>query len=172
MDIYVQVALFGMLARMVDIPLGILKLAALNKGDTTKGPIFAGLETGVYTLAASPVFANIKNPIVFVCFVLGVMIGTRLGQELEKRTRTGNDFYFIITDKAEWSFPDYIREKGYMATTIKGTGGDESTKAITISIIPHREQNAMREIIEEHHLGASVFILAVADLFKTAAVSK
>jgi len=146
---YLIIGLLGMAARLVDVPIGVLKLASLRKGKRKTAAVLAALETTVYVVAAAPVFQYSDVPVVLVFFALGVMFGTYLGTIIEDKLDNGSYKYTIITPRENWVVPDSIRQRGYTVTTIKSYGLEGVEKSLSWVVVPRKESKAFEAVIKE-----------------------
>lgn len=155
----------GMGARLLDVPLGVLKTSFIVSGKRGLAAFVAFFETLIYMLAAAPVFKNIDKPLVIILFCLGYALGTFLGITLEKKLAIGYSQVDIVTEKNNWEFAEFLREKGYAVTTLKGWGSGGSEKAYSTMIIPRKELKNIQKLIDEHRMSPFVTIKPVSNSF-------
>lgn len=144
-----MIGLLGMSARLIDVPIGVLKIASLRRGKKRTASILAALETTIYVIAAAPVFKYSDIPVVLMFFALGVMFGTYIGTLIEERMDKGSYKYTIITPRENWRVPDAIRDLGYIVTTVKsyGRGGEE--KSLSWVVVPKKESKRFEGVVKE-----------------------
>lgn len=157
--------LLGAGARLLDVPLGVLKTTFIVSGRRGFASVAAFFEVLIYTLAASSIFKNTDKPLVLILFCLGYSAGMFLGITLEKKLAFGYIQIDIITDKNNWEFPDYLRNKGYAVTSLKGWGMDGAEKAYSTMIISRKKLNQLQKIIKEKEMSSFITIKPVNTSF-------
>jgi len=152
-------------ARLLDVPLSVLKTNFIINGKKLHASIAAFFETLIYVIAAAPVFQNADKPLVLILFCLGYAAGTSIGIVLEQKLALGYVQIDIVTDKNNWEFPDYLRSRGYAVTSLKGWGVDGSEKSYSTMIIPRKGLKELEKIIEECGMSPFVTIKPVKESF-------
>ncbi|WP_252891014.1 DUF2179 domain-containing protein [Thermoclostridium stercorarium] len=136
------------LARMVDVTLGTLRIIFVSRGNRVIAPILGFFEVLVWVIAISQIMQNLDNPINYVAYALGFAIGNYLGIKAEDKLAIGHlVIRLFITEGADGIMRKII-DAGFGVTSIKGMG---ATNEVTIlfSVIKRKDLDTFLSIINE-----------------------
>jgi len=87
---WVVFPLIIILARMVDVTLGTLRIIFVSRGNRIIAPILGFFEVFVWVVVISQIMQNLNNPINYVAYALGFAIGNYLGIQAEDKLAIGH----------------------------------------------------------------------------------
>jgi len=116
-------ALLVFFLRILDVPVGTLRVMYMVRGDRAKAVPLAFVESFVWLVAISRVMKNIDSPFSMVAFAAGFAAGTLVGMTLERWIASGHILVRIISDKADHGeLLGAIRGAGFGVTVVHGQG--------------------------------------------------
>lgn len=136
------------LARMVDVTLGTLRIIFVSRGNRIVAPILGFFEVLVWVVAISQIMQNLDNPINYVAYALGFAIGNYLGIRAEEKLAVGHLVIRLFVTEGADEIMKKIIDAGFGITSIKGKG---ATNEVTIlySVIKRKDLDNFLDIIKE-----------------------
>lgn len=136
------------LARVLDVTLGTLRIIFVSRGNRIVAPILGFFEVLIWIIAISQIMNNIDNPVSYVAYALGFSIGNYLGIQAEEKLAIGLLIVQIFVSSDEEGIKKKLIEAGYGVTSIQAQG---STGDITIlySVIKRKSLKDYISIITE-----------------------
>lgn len=150
---YLFLPLLIVLARIVDVSIGTLKIILISRGNKTLGPILGFFEVLIWLLAITRIFDNLDNWVCYIAYAFGYALGSYVGIRLEEKLALGFQLIRIITRKEAVDLTDTLRNKGYGVTYIpaEGSGGKVG---ILYSIVNRKNIRDIIPLIQEHNPNA------------------
>jgi uncharacterized protein YebE (UPF0316 family) len=150
---YIVLPLLIILARIVDVSIGTLKIILMSRGNKTLAPILGFFEVLVWLLAVTRIFENLDNWVCFFAYPLGFALGSYLGIRLEERLAIGVELIRIITRRDASALTTTLRENGYGVTYIPAEGSTGKV-GILYTIINRKNLGQVIQIIKQHNPNA------------------
>lgn len=136
------------IARMIDVTLGTLRIIFVSRGDRLVAPILGFFEVLVWVVVMGQIMQNLSNPLTYFAYALGFAIGNYLGIKAEDRLAIGLLVIRLFVIKSEVDIKQLIIEAGFGVTSIQGQG---ATGEVTIlySVIKRKDLESYLEIINK-----------------------
>lgn len=145
---WVVFPLIIILARMVDVTLGTLRIIFVSRGNRIIAPILGFFEVFVWVVVISQIMQNLNNPLNYVAYALGFAIGNYLGIQAEEKLAIGHLVIRLFVTEGADEIMKKIIDAGFGVTSIKGKG---ATNEVTIlfSVIKRKDLDSFLSIINE-----------------------
>lgn len=150
---YVILPILIVLARIVDVSFGTLRIIYLSKGYKWLSSVLGFFEVFIWLLAITRIFANLENWVSYIAYPLGFAVGIYVGMKLEERIAIGQELIRIITRKDASALIHALREKGYSVTAIDAQGSTGEV-GILYSIVNRKKIKEYVETIKEFNPNA------------------
>ncbi len=147
---YLILPLLIMLARIVDVSLGTIKIIFISKGYKHLAPFLGFFEVLVWLLAITRIFQNLDNWICYVAYALGFALGSFVGIKIEEKLALGVQLIRIITRKDASTLTQVLREGGYGVTSIQAEGSTGKV-GILYSIVNRKNIENVVQVIHKHN---------------------
>ncbi|HOL85445.1 DUF2179 domain-containing protein [Thermoclostridium caenicola] len=139
------------LARMVDVTLGTIRIIFVSRGSRLAAPILGFFEVFIWIVAISQIMQNLNNPLCYVAYALGFALGNYLGIMAEEKLAIGYLVLriFVIKENPEKeTLMEKLIEAGFGVTAVEGRG---ATKEVTLlfSLIRRKDLDEAVSIIEQ-----------------------
>jgi uncharacterized protein YebE (UPF0316 family) len=116
-------ALLIFLLRILDVPIGTLRVMYMVRGDRLKAVPLAFVESLVWVFAISQIFKHLDNRANMVGFAAGFATGTLVGMTLERWIASGHVLVRIISGKVDAAeLAEALRAAGFGVTVLTGEG--------------------------------------------------
>ncbi len=134
------------LARIIDVTLGTLRIIFVSRGDRTIAPILGFFETLIWIVVISQLMQNLNNPLTYFAYALGFALGNYIGIRAEDKLAMGHLVVRLFVTKGEDELMKKIIDAGFGVTSIKGKG---ATNEVTVlySLIKRKSVDSFLEII-------------------------
>ena len=150
---YLILPVLIILARIVDVSLGTLKIIFIAKGYKYLAPFLGFFEVLVWLLAITRIFQNLDNWVCYVAYALGFALGSFIGMKIEEKLALGVQLIRIITRKEASTLTKVLREGGYGVTSIKAEGSSGKV-GILYSIVNRKSIQDVVQVIQRHNPNA------------------
>lgn len=110
-------------ARVVDVSLGTLRMAAVVRGSRRWAFILGFFEVLVWVTAVSKVIRNLDVPWYAISYALGFATGTFVGITIERKLAIGEQVVRVFSRHGD-RIAAAIRELGHAVTVFEGKGRD------------------------------------------------
>jgi uncharacterized protein YebE (UPF0316 family) len=141
---WVVIPLFIIVARILDVSIGTIRIIFVSKGYRFVAPILGFFEVLIWIMAAGQVMNNLNNFYYYIAWGLGFAAGNWIGMYIESKLSLGDVILRIITNTNADEMIEFLREKGYILTSFNGEGGSGEVKLIFMVIL---RQN-LKEVVE------------------------
>jgi uncharacterized protein YebE (UPF0316 family) len=116
-------ALLIFLLRILDVPIGTLRVMYMVRGDRMKAVPLAFVESLVWVFAISQIFKHLDNQANMLGFAAGFATGTLVGMTLEKWIASGHVLVRIISGRTDGNgLAEALRAAGFGVTVLTGEG--------------------------------------------------
>lgn len=145
---WVVLPLLIVIARMVDVTLGTLRIIFVSRGNRIIAPILGFFEVLVWVIVISQIMQNLNNPLNYFAYALGFAIGNYLGIQAEDKLAIGHLVIRLFVTEGEENIMKKIIDAGFGVTSIQGKG---ATNEVTIlfSVIKRKDLESFLSIINE-----------------------
>jgi uncharacterized protein YebE (UPF0316 family) len=150
---YILLPLLIILARIIDVSIGTIKIILISKGNKNLAPFLGFFEVMIWLLAATKVFQNLDNWLCYIAYGLGFALGSYIGMRIEERLALGVQLIRIITGKDASNLISVLRNKGYGVTAIKAEGS-QGEVGVLYSVINRKNIKHFVEIIKDYNPNA------------------
>jgi uncharacterized protein YebE (UPF0316 family) len=141
------------IARIIDVTLGTLRIIYISKGKKNIAPILGFFEVTIWLLAATRVFQNIDNWICYIAYGTGFALGSYIGMFIEEKLALGVQLIRIITRRDAKELVNYLRCKGYGVTAIRAEGS-QGEVGVVYSVINRKNIKDFVSIIKDYNPNA------------------
>jgi len=158
---WVLLPLIILIARIIETSLKTIRQVYITKGFKY---LAAGIGTGevsVWLLSTGLVITNLTNIMCILTYIVGYVIGTILGIDIENRLKVGNVIVRVITKANPEPMIVELREKGFGITRLEGTGSYGSVVSVLLVLVPRHELDELLNILNRNYPGA---IFSIEDI--------
>ncbi|MCC7574838.1 DUF2179 domain-containing protein [Candidatus Woesearchaeota archaeon] len=124
------IPLLILIARIVDVTLGTIRLIFISKGEKLLSVIIGFFEVLIWLVAITRIMDNLTNVYAYLAYATGFAIGTYLGIVIEKKIRIGKVIVRVTTHKDAQDLVEELRRKRYTFTSIGVDGPDGEVKSL------------------------------------------
>jgi uncharacterized protein YebE (UPF0316 family) len=143
---WVIIPLFIVLARIVDVSIGTLRIIFVSRGYRFLAPVLGFFEVIIWLLAIGEIMKNLNNPICYIAYGLGFALGNYLGILLEDRLSIGQVIVRVITRRDATQLVEILKQKNYGVTSINAEGSTGKVKLIFLIINRSRLTDVVDQI--------------------------
>ena len=141
------------LSKLVENALSTLRLILVSNGKKLLGSILQFICSLIWVISTMVVIKNLNEDILKIFFfAFGCLMGSYLGSILEEKLAIGNNMIICITS---FDIMDNIRNSGYILTSTKGIGYN-NTKNILFITIPRTKKRDLIHLLKK--LDSNCFI--------------
>jgi uncharacterized protein YebE (UPF0316 family) len=144
---YIILPLLIVLARIMDVTIGTIRIVMVSKGQKLWAPILGFFEVLIWIIAISRIFQNLDNWVNYVAYAAGFATGNYIGLILEERLAMGIVKIQIITRKSAVDLIKNLKDAGYGITYHEAKGSSEIV-SIIYSIIKRNEIQKVEKIVK------------------------
>jgi uncharacterized protein YebE (UPF0316 family) len=141
------------LARIVDVSIGTIKIILIAKGNKTIAPVLGFFEVLVWLLAVTRIFENLDNWVCYIAYAFGFAMGSYIGIKIEEKIAIGVQIIRVITRKDASELIRVLRMKGFGVTSIDAEGS-QGKVGILYSIVNRKKITEIIQIINEYNPNA------------------
>ena len=150
---YVLLPLLIVLARIIDVSIGTIRIIMIARGNKRIAPILAFFEVLVWILAVTRIFQNLDNWICYFAYALGYATGSYIGIKLEEKIAIGVQLIRVITRKEATNLIQILRLKGFGVTTLEAQGS-QGKVGIIYSIVDRKKITEIVDLITKYNPNA------------------
>ena len=149
----VVVPLLIILARIIDVSLGTMRIILIGKGYKNVAPIIGFFEILIWIVAVSQIMQNLDRWYYYLCFAFGYAMGTFIGMKIENKLSLGQVVVRIITSEDSQELMQCLKENNYNFTIVDANGKFGPVKIIFM-ITQRHTLNETIKLIEKHNPAA------------------
>lgn len=131
-DWFIPILIF--LARICDVSIGTFRMLMVISGKRLASAALGFVEVLIWVLAVGGAVKHLDNPVAILAFAGGYASGTLIGMTVENKLAFGYRLVRAINPVSSTPLTANLREKGYAATRIDGTGRDGPVEVVFIAI--------------------------------------
>jgi len=145
-DLYtwVIVPLFIIIARIIDVSLGTIRIIFVSRGYRHLAPALGFFEVIIWLIAIGEIMKNLNNPAAYIAYGLGFALGNYFGILLEDRLSIGQVLVRVITKRDASVLVEMLKQGNYGVTAIDAEGATGQVKLILLVI----NRSRLTEVIE------------------------
>lgn len=147
---YIVLPLLIIVARIIDVSIGTLRIIYVSKGMKYLAPILGFFEVLIWLLAIGQIMQNLDNWVCYIAYGLGFALGNYVGILLEKKLKMGIYIIRIITQKDANELVEALRNENYGITRINAQGATGPVEVLYM-IIRRKNILHVEEIIEHYN---------------------
>jgi len=130
----VIIPLLIVLARIVDVSLGTLRIIFVSKGMKYLAPSLGFVEVIVWLLAIGQIMQNLSNVANYIAYGLGFALGNYLGIRIEEKLAMGHVILRVITRKSAYNLKSYFSRSGYRFTVVDAMSDEGPVNVIFLPV--------------------------------------
>lgn len=157
---WVLIPLLIFFARVTDVSLGTLRMAAIAQGLRKRAALFGFFEILIWIVAISYVLQNLTHMINYLAYAGGYATGNYLGLWIEEKMASGLIKVTIITSKDAKMLIDNLKSRKFGITSVSAMGSRGNVRLV-ITIIPRKKYPQLQKIINEFNPKAFVEVQAI-----------
>jgi uncharacterized protein YebE (UPF0316 family) len=150
---YLLLPLLIILARIVDVSIGTIRIIMISRGNKTIAPVLAFFEVLVWILAVTRIFQNLDNWVCYFAYAFGYATGSYIGIKIEEKLAIGVQIIRVITRKDASELISVLRLKGFGVTSLEAEGS-QGRVGVIYSIVNRRNISEIVQIIKEYNPNA------------------
>jgi len=154
---WVFIPLLIVLARIVDVSLGTMRIISIGRGYKFIAPLLGFFEILVWLLAIRQIMQNLTNIFYYLFYSGGFAAGTFIGMYIEEKLAIGILSVRIITRKDASELINFLRSANYGVTSVVAQGSTGQVNVIYIIVKRSDVQNVI-EIINRFNPNAFYLI--------------
>jgi uncharacterized protein YebE (UPF0316 family) len=150
---YLVVPLLIVIAKIIDVSLGTIRIILVSKGSRSLAPILGFFEVLIWIVAIGQVMQNLTNPVNYIAYALGFALGNYVGVLIEHKLALGQVIVRVITKMDASELIEVLISKNFGVTVVDATGAKGPVHMIFTVIKRSQISNAVA-IIKEHNPNA------------------
>lgn len=135
-------ALIIILARIMDVSLGTLRIILISKGLKKFAPVIGFFEVLIWIIIVKQIITDVSHPITYIAYALGYAFGTFIGIYIEGKLSLGKVMIRIICKDNDTELANILR-KNKLGVTIVDAQGKDSQVKILFSIVNRKNLNTI-----------------------------
>ncbi len=148
--IYFLLPLLILLARVLDVTIGTLRIILVAKGNKFYAPLLGFFEVLVWVLTLGAIMQNLTNIPAYIGYAAGYALGNYVGILLEERLAMGNVIVHVITKEKAGDLTRILKARRYTITHFKATGNNGEVSVIYILVKRINLQRLVRLVKKTH----------------------
>jgi uncharacterized protein YebE (UPF0316 family) len=119
---WVVLPFFIMLARVIDVSIGTIRIVFVSRGHKVIAPILGFFEVLIWLLAIGQIMRNLSNVMCYIAYGAGFALGTYVGLIIEEKLAIGILLVRIITHKDSSELIEALKKADYGVTSVPAYG--------------------------------------------------
>jgi uncharacterized protein YebE (UPF0316 family) len=148
--VYFVIPVLIVMARIVDVSVGTLRVVYLIRGHKGLAATLGFVESIVWLVAIAQIMQNITNPLYYITFAAGFAAGNYVGLLIEDRLAIGNSIIRIITQREADELIQGLKNAGHRVTHIDAHGVSSDVKII-FSVVKREQMPNVLRIVKAHN---------------------
>jgi uncharacterized protein YebE (UPF0316 family) len=144
---WVVIPVLIVLARIVDVTLGTIRIIYISRGMKYLAPIFGFFEVLIWLIAISQIMRNLNNPVYYLAYAVGFATGNLVGIFVEERLAMGKVVLRVITQTNTTELVTHLRSCGHGVTTVNAEGSTGPVKLIFTVI----DRSKIKSVVQTIH---------------------
>ncbi len=167
---WVILPLFIVVARIIDVSLGTVRIILVSKGVRGLAAILGFIEVFVWIIAIGQIMQNLNNFLNYLGYATGFALGTYIGIFIENKLSIGKVLIRIITRREATDLLDHLISQDYHLTSMDAEGRFGDVKIIFM-VLQRKEVPSVISLINEYNPRAFYTIEDVRCVNDTALLS-
>jgi uncharacterized protein YebE (UPF0316 family) len=138
------------LARIMDVSIGTMRLIFVSKGFKVIAPILGFFEVIIWLLAVSQIMKHLDNVVCYIAYGSGFALGNYIGMWIEEKLSIGNVIIRVIAKLDSTELTDKLRSMNFGLTILDAEGAQQKVKVI-FSVIKRDTVQQFVSIINEYN---------------------
>jgi len=134
--------------RLLDVGMATVRIVLLGKGRKGTATALGFVEALIWVIAVIRVLDGLDDPLRMIAFAAGFAAGTYLGALVEEWMALGQAMIRIIAPVASNPVAAALRQEGFGATVINGSGLEGDVR-ITFCVLPRKRVLAVTRLITQ-----------------------
>lgn len=134
----VIVPILIILARVLDVSIGTLRIIFVSKGLKYLAPFLGFFEVLVWLIAIGQIMKNLTNPVNYIAYAFGFALGNYIGILIENKIAMGVSLIRVVTAREASVLVENLRSKGLIVTSIEAEGNRGPVK-VFFTIVKRKE---------------------------------
>ncbi|MCO5251383.1 MAG: DUF2179 domain-containing protein [Candidatus Kapabacteria bacterium] len=151
--VWVIIPLLILLARILDVSIGTVRIILIGKGYTKIAPALGFIESFVWIIAVSQIMQNLNNMYYYVAYAGGFALGTYFGMVIEEKLSLGYVIIRVITHKDATELVASFRAKNYPVTILDAEGINGKVSVLFL-VIQRNLTESIIDFIKEYNPNA------------------
>ncbi len=143
---YIVIPVFIILARIVDVSIGTLRIIFVSKGMKIVAPILGFFEVIIWLLAIGQIMQNLTNVVNYIAYGFGFALGNYLGIYIERKLSIGFEVIRIITRRSATKLLKYLASSGYRFTMVDAQSDEGAVNVIYMPLKRRDVRNVIHNI--------------------------
>ncbi len=140
-------------ARMLDVPIGTLRVILLSKGEKVLVPILGFFEVLLWLIVITKIVNSVDKPHYYIAYALGFAAGNWVGILIDQKLAMGTVLVRIITAKPALTLVESLRKTGFAVTDVPAFGASGQVNVI-FTVVKRKEIVFIVEKIKEYNPNA------------------
>ena len=140
--------LFVILARIVDVSMGTLRVSFIARGSKKLAAACGFTEILIWVIVVSRVLTGSPHWTTYIAYALGFTLGTFVGMFFEERLAVGWALVRVISGKPIGDFPQRLSAAGFGATRLDAHGVRGPVQ-ILVTLMPRKRLAAFKRLLSE-----------------------
>ncbi|HPY96945.1 MAG TPA: DUF5698 domain-containing protein [Candidatus Cloacimonadota bacterium] len=145
---YLLLPLLIVMARVMDVSLGTLRIILISKGLKKLAPVIGFFEVFIWIIVVNKIITGVSHPITYFAYALGYALGTYVGLYIDGKLSLGKVMIRIISKDDPHVLGELLRASNIGATAVKAEGRDGEV-TILLSIVNRKELNKVLKRLNE-----------------------
>ena len=145
---YVVMPLLIMLARIVDVSIGTMRVIFVSRGYKLYAVLCGFFEVLIWLIAITQILKNLTNPVNYIAYAAGFATGNFVGMCIEEKIALGHVMLSVVTKNELIDLTNFLRDRDYGVTMLPGQGLHGTVK-ILFSIIPREDLDEVVSFIKK-----------------------
>ncbi len=150
---WVVLPLVIVVARVLDVSLGTLRVIFITRGHLVLAPALGFLEVLIWLSVISQILQRTTGPLYFVAYAAGYSLGTFVGLMIERRLALGMVLVRIITRREAHPLIEAILGAGFGITYLDARGATGPAQLI-FTLVKRQEAPRVVELVHQHNPNA------------------
>jgi uncharacterized protein YebE (UPF0316 family) len=132
---WVVLPIFIVVARIIDVTIGTLRLIFIVRGMRYISPLLGFLEVLIWLVVVTRIIKEINNPICYIAYPTGFALGNYLGIIIENKLSIGYALVRVITKKDATNLLNNLKTEGYRFTAADAISNENNAVKIIFSVL-------------------------------------
>jgi uncharacterized protein YebE (UPF0316 family) len=146
--------------RVTDVSIGTVRHLYAHRGHRLTAAALGLVESGIFIFAISRIMKDVDKPLNMLAYACGFATGNFLGITIERWIASGTILVRIIARDHVPELMAALRERGFGATAVQGSGR-EGGSHIFLVVAPRKRERELLELVERTDPDAFVTLDAV-----------